>query len=32
MADAIVARPQMCCQAHIAHGTSRLYHSVLASM
>ena len=21
MADAVVARPQMCCQGHVAHGT-----------
>ena len=31
VADAIVARPKMCCQGQVAHGTSRLYHSVLVS-
>ena len=31
MADAVVARPQMCCQGHVAHGTSQLHHSVLVS-
>ena len=31
MADAVVARPWMCCQGHVAHGTSRLYHSVSVS-
>ena len=32
MADAVVARLWMHCQDHIAHGTSRLYHSVLVYM
>ena len=31
MADAVVARPWMHCQGHVAHGTSRLYHLVLVS-
>ena len=31
MADAVVARPQMCCHrhVHVAHGTSQLHHSSL---
>ena len=32
MADAVVARLWMRCQGHVAHDTSRLYHSVLVSM
>ena len=28
MAGAVVARPQMRCQGHVAPGTSRLHHSV----
>ena len=31
MADAVVARPWMHCQDHVAHGTSRLYHLVSVS-
>ena len=31
MANAIVARPKMCCQGHVAHGTSQVYHSVSVS-
>ena len=28
MADALVVRPRMRCQGHVAHGISRLHHSV----
>ena len=31
MADALVARPRMHCQGHVAHGISRLYHEVEVS-
>ena len=31
MAYTVVARSWMCCQGHIAHGTSRLYHLVSVS-
>ena len=32
MAEAIVIRPWMHCQGHVAHGTSRIYHSVSVSV
>ena len=32
MADAVVARPWIHSQDHVAHGTSRLYHLVSVSM